>query len=409
MTVTEETDFAELFADLDRLAGFGGSEGGGVSRTAFSPSFNEAQAWLAGRMAEAGLAVRPDAAGNLIGRFGPPGPAVVCGSHIDSVPNGGRFDGALGVLAGLAAFRVLKAEGHVFERALEVTAFADEEGEYFSLFGSRAMLGLVTAPEIEAARGTRGKLLVDALRDAGLDPALVAAARRPSTDFHAYVELHIEQGPVLEQGGFDLGVVENIVGIATLEITFTGRPDHSGTTPMRLRKDAMRAAIAFCQLCYDEAARDEALRLNFDDWSIAPQALNVVAGQVRLRQEIRHPDAASLSAFVAKAGHFAQDSAKESNVTADLYELARDEPARMNTGTKALLKACAEARGYRALIMPSGAGHDAQLFAPVCPTGMLFVPSVDGRSHCPEEYSTPEAIRAAVTVLRDALRSLTRI
>jgi hydantoinase/carbamoylase family amidase len=403
------TEFAELFSDLDSLAAYGGGAAGGVSRTAFSPSFTDAQAWLAGRMAEAGLAVRIDAAGNLIGRFGPPGPAVVCGSHIDSVPNGGRFDGALGVLAGLAAFRALKAEGHVFARALEVIAFADEEGEYFSLFGSRAMLGLVTAPEIEAARGTRGKLLVDALRDAGLDPGRVASARRPASDFQAYVELHIEQGPVLEQGGFDLGVVENIVGIATLEITFTGRPDHSGTTPMRQRQDAMRAAIAYCQYCYDEAARDEALRLNFDDWSIAPQALNVVAEKVRFRQEIRHPNAASLSAFVAKVGHFAESSARESNATADLRELACDEPARMNADIKALLKTCAEARGYKALVMSSGAGHDAQLFAPICPTGMLFVPSVDGRSHCPEEFSTPDAIRIAVTVLRDALRALTRI
>lgn len=408
MTGTEETGFAELLADLDRLAGYGGSEGGGVSRTAFSPSFIEAQAWLTGRMAEAGLAVRIDAAGNLIGRFGPPGPAVVCGSHIDSVPNGGRFDGALGVLAGLAAFRALKAEGHDFERALEVIAFADEEGEYFSLFGSRAMLGLVTTPEIDAARGTRGKLLVDALRDAGLDPALVASARRPASDFRAYVELHIEQGPVLEQGGFDLGVVENIVGIATLEVTFTGRPDHSGTTPMRRRQDALRAAIAYCQLCYDEAAQDEALRLNFDDWSIAPQALNVVAEQVRFRQEVRHPDAASLSAFVAKADHFAQSSAAASNTVADLRELARDEPAQMNADITAILKACADARGYKALLMPSGAGHDAQLFATVCPTGMLFVPSVDGRSHCPQEYSKPDAIRIAVTVLCDTLRSLTR-
>jgi hydantoinase/carbamoylase family amidase len=403
------TEFAELFADLDTLAAFGGDAAGGVSRTAFSPSFNEAQAWLAGRMAEAGLAVRRDAAGNLIGRFGPPGPAIVCGSHIDSVPNGGRFDGTLGVLAGLSAFQALTAEGHVFERALEVIAFADEEGEYFSLFGSRAMLGLVTAQEIEAARGTRGKLLVDVLRDAGLDPARVTLARRPASDFHAYVELHIEQGPILEQGGFDLGIVENIVGIETLEVTFTGRPDHSGTTPMRQRKDAMRAAIAYCQLCYDEAARDEALRINFDDWSIAPQALNVVAEQVRFRQEIRHPDAASLSAFVTKAGHFAQGSAKESHATADLRGLARDEPARMDTDIKALLKACAEARGYKTLVMPSGAGHDAQLFATVCPTGMVFVPSVDGRSHCPQELSKPEAIRIAVTVLRDALRSFTRI
>lgn len=402
------TEFAELFTDLDSLAAFGGAAAGGVSRTAFSPSFNEAQAWLRGRMTEAGLTVRSDAAGNLIGRFGPPGPAVICASHIDSVPNGGRFDGALGVLSGLAAFRALTAEGHVFDRALEIVAFADEEGEYFSLFGSRAMLGLVTASEIEAARGTRGKLLVDALRDAGLDPAQVASARRPASDFHAYVELHIEQGPVLESGGLDIGIVENIVGIATLEVTFTGRPDHSGTTPMHRRRDALRAAIAFCQRCYDEVARDEAFRLNFDDWSIAPQALNVVAGQVRLRQEIRHPDATALSAFIATADRIARDAAADSNTTAHLHLLARDEPAQMNADIKKLLKTCAEARGCKALLMPSGAGHDAQLFAPICPTGMLFVPSVDGRSHCSEEYSKPDAIRVAVTVLRDALRSLTR-
>lgn len=402
------TAFADLFADLRRLADFGGEVHGGVSRTAFSIPFNEARAWLAGRMAEAGLDVRVDAAGNLIGRHGPPGSAVICASHIDSVPNGGRFDGALGVLAGLASFRMLRSEGHEFARALEIIAFADEEGEYFSLFGSRAMLGLVDAHEIEAARGTRGKLLVDALREAGLDPAKVGAAQRPASDFHAYVELHIEQGPILEKRGFDLGIVENIVGIETLEVTFRGRPDHSGTTPMRERKDALRAAIGYCQQCYDEAAKDEALRLNFGDWSIAPQALNVVPELVRFRQEIRHPDSASLTAFLATAHRLAQEAARDCNATAELRVLARDEPAQMNKVMRELFKACADASGAKALSMPSGAGHDAQLFAPVCPTGMLFVPSIDGRSHCPEELSSPEAIAIAVTVLCDALRSLTR-
>ncbi|HTN96682.1 MAG TPA: M20 family metallo-hydrolase [Nordella sp.] len=399
--------FAELFADLDALAAFGGETGGGVSRTAFSSSFTAAQSWLAGRMSEAGLTVRIDAAGNLIGRYGPPGPAVLCASHIDSVPHGGRFDGALGVLAGLEAFRHLKAEAHSFGRALEIIAFADEEGEYFSLFGSRAMLVLVEAQEVESARGTRGKLLVEAMLEAGLDGAEITAARRPASDFHAYLELHIEQGPILAQGGFDLGIVENVVGIETLEVTFTGRPDHSGTTPVRQRKDAMRAAIAYCQGCYDEAARDAALRLNFGDWSMAPQALNVVAEEVRFRQEIRHPEAAVLSAVVAAARRIAAERAAECNAVAQVRSLARDEPALMHADMQALLKDCATARGVKFLAMASGAGHDAQLFAPICPTGMLFVPSIDGRSHCPEEFSTPEAIAIAVTVLTDALKALT--
>lgn len=403
----ERMAFAELFADLNALAAFGGEAGGGVSRTAFSPSFTAAQSWLAGRMSEAGLAVRIDAAGNLIGRHGPPGPAVLCASHIDSVPQGGRFDGALGVLAGLEAFRSLKAEAHPFARALEIVAFADEEGEYFSLFGSRAMLGLVEAQEVESARGTRGKFLVDAMLEAGLDGAKIGAARRPSSDFHAYLELHIEQGPILAQGGFDLGIVENVVGIETLEVTFTGRPDHSGTTPMRQRQDAMRAAIAYCQGCYDQVARDAALRLNFGDWSIAPQALNVVAEQVRFRQEIRHPEAAVLSAVVAAARRIAAEAAAGCNAVAQVRSLARDEPALMHADMQALLKGCATARGVKFLAMASGAGHDAQLFAPICPAGMLFVPSIDGRSHCPEEFSSPEAIAIAVTVLCGALKTLT--
>ncbi|QIG49775.1 M20 family metallo-hydrolase [Nordella sp. HKS 07] len=403
----DETAFADLFADLRSLATYGGETGGGVSRTAFSKSFNEAQVWLAVRMTEAGLQVHIDAAGNLIGRYGPPGPAIICASHIDSVPHGGRFDGALGVLSGLAAFRALKTEGHSFARALEIIAFADEEGEYFSLFGSRAMLGLVHAQEVAAACGTRGIFMADAMREGGLDAAKISAARRPASDFHAYLELHIEQGPVLEERGFDLGIVENIVGIETLEVTFNGRPDHSGTTPMRKRKDAMRAAVAYCQRCYDEADKDEALRLNFDDWSMTPQALNVVAERVRFRQEIRHPDAAALTEFVVTAERIAAEAAQNSNATAQLRVLARDEPAILDASMRALLRHSAAARGVRFLDMPSGAGHDAQLFASICPTGMLFVPSIDGRSHCPEEMSSPEAIRTAVTVLCDALRALT--
>ncbi len=269
-----------LFSDLNELARFGAERTGGISRTAFSPAFVEAQAWLLQRMADAGLAVRIDAAGNVIGRHGPQGPAVVSASHIDTVPNGGALDGALGVIAGLEAFRRLKARGHAFDRALEIIAFADEEGEYFSLFGSRAMLGLVTPEEITAALGGKGKSLTEALREAGLDPTKVAHARRSKRDFHAYVELHIEQGPVLERLGRFVGIVTNIVGIEVTEFAFTGRPDHSGTTPLDMRQDALRAAVEFCKACYDLArAADPALRLNFGALSITPKALNVVPGR----------------------------------------------------------------------------------------------------------------------------------
>lgn len=398
-----------LFSDLKELARFGADAQGGINRTAFSPAFIEAQAWLLRSMADAGLAVRIDVAGNVIGRYGPQGPAVVCASHVDTVPNGGALDGALGVLAGLEAFRALKARGHRFDRALEVIAFADEEGEYFSLFGSRAMLGLVTTKEIAAAKGGKGKLLSEALHEAGLDPSKIAGARRPKTNFHAYVELHIEQGPVLERLGRAVGVVTNIVGIEVTEFSFTGRPDHSGTTPFDMRKDALRAAIEFCKACYDLAqATDPDLRLNFGSLSIEPKALNVVPGEVRLQQELRHPDPAILSAVAQESWRMAEGRTRRLGVAAQWKTVSRDEPAAMDESMQALLHTCAEGLGIEAHSLPSGAGHDAQLFATVCPTAMLFVQSTGGRSHCPQESSPPEAITQGVEVLTEALARLTR-
>ena len=408
MADSERASCETLFSDLSALAAFGGEATGGISRTAFSPAFVAAQAWLSRRMEEAGLRVRLDAAGNVIGRFGPEGPAVVCASHIDTVPNGGSLDGALGVLAGLEAFRRLKARGHEFGRALEIIAFADEEGEYYSLFGSRSMLGLVGPADIAAAQGGKGKSLVAALRDAGLDPETVAAARRPHHDFYAYVDLHIEQGPVLERLGRAVGIVANIVGIEKTAFSFQGRPDHSGTTPRDVRRDAFRAAVEFCSACYHLADQsDSALRLNFGELSLRPKALNVVPAKVRLKQELRHPDPAVLTAIAAKTRRLAEECGQKFAIEVEWAQVSRDEPAAMDLKLQALLHACAVEHGIAVHDMPSGAGHDAQLFANVCPTAMLFALSTGGRSHCPEESSPPDAIRQAVTVLTEGLGRLT--
>jgi N-carbamoyl-L-amino-acid hydrolase len=399
-----------LFSDLKDLAHIGADAAGGISRTAFSRAFLDAQAWLVHRMAEAGLAARVDAAGNVIGRYGPQGPAVVCASHIDTVPNGGSLDGALGVLAGLEAFRTLRARGHPFGLPIEIIAFADEEGEYVSLFGSRAMLGLITPQEVVAARGAKGKLLAEALREAGLDLAQIGCARRPKTDFHAYVELHIEQGPVLERLDQGVGVVTNIVGIEVTEFTFTGRPDHTGTTPFDMRRDALCAAIDFCKACYDLAqAADPALRLNFGALSITPKALNVVPGKAQLQQELRHPDPAILSAIAQESWRMAEACYRRLEVAAQCKTISRDDPATMDPQMQALLHACAEELGIAVHDLASGAGHDAQLFATICPTAMLFVQSTGGRSHCPEERSPPDAIRQGVAVLTECLGQLTRL
>jgi hydantoinase/carbamoylase family amidase len=220
-------DGRRLLADLEALARFGHTARGGVSRRAFSPAYMGAQAWLLDRV-RAGLDARLDPIGNVVGRVGPPGPAVL-GSHIDTVPEGGPLDGAYGVLAALECARTVVEAGLVPRRALEIVAFVDEEGAYLSLLGSRGMVGRLTAEELATAIDPDGHALAEAMRAAGLDPGTALAAARRADALVAYVELHIEQGPLLERLGVPIGVVEGIVGIAETDYHFLGAADHAGT------------------------------------------------------------------------------------------------------------------------------------------------------------------------------------
>ncbi len=250
-----------LLDDIATLAEFGAHDGGGITRRAYSPAYVEARDWLAHRMEDAGLAVRCDAVGNLIGRLGPgAGPAVLSGSHIDTVPGGGRLDGAYGVLAALECARTIHATKTGLAQALEVVAFVEEEGAFLNLLGSRAMAGEVTASEIEGAHGEDGTGLCDAMVRAGHDPARFAEAQRAPGEIAAYLELHIEQGPVLEAEALQIGIVEGIVAILGLDYDFTGEPGHAGTTPMTLRRDALKGAAAFISRAYAELAPNSAPR-----------------------------------------------------------------------------------------------------------------------------------------------------
>jgi hydantoinase/carbamoylase family amidase len=288
-------DARRILRDLKALSAIGGAAAGGVDRPAFSLAYSEAVAWLAELARRAGLRVRQDAAGNLIARLGPPdAPAVVCGSHIDSVPGGGIYDGTLGVLAGLECARALADRAAGLTKALEVVAFVDEEGAYLSLLGSRAMAGDLDPGELAAAHGRDGRSLAAAMRQAGLDPRRVLEAARPASDITAYVELHIEQGPVLESTSCDIGIVTDIVGLHAAELTFLGEANHAGTTPLSLRKDAFRAAAQAVTECFDlvESAFPADTRLTYGEVALAPGASNVVPGEVRLT--VRSPRPARL-------------------------------------------------------------------------------------------------------------------
>ncbi len=395
-----------LLGDLEALAQFGALPQGGLHRRAFSPDFEAAVAWLTERMTAAGLAARRDAAGNVIGRLGAAGvPALVAGSHIDTVPGGGAYDGALGVLAALECARVLAGAGQPPGRAFEVVAFADEEGAYGNLYGSRAMLGQVGEEELAAAQSLDGESLGDALARAGLSLERVKQAGRSPKEIAAYFELHIEQGPVLEQAGQEIGIVEGIVGILSADITFLGRADHSGTTPLALRKDAFRGAADYMTRAYAafEADVGPDMRLSFGAVEVTPNAGNVVPEKARLRQEIRGLAAGDIEALFAANEKLADQVARDHGLAVELEPHVLDTPARMAQHlTDAIEAACGDL-GLSCRRMPSGAGHDAQVMAQVTDAGMIFVPSQGGASHRSDEWTAPADLERGANVLLQTL------
>ncbi len=396
-----------LLRNIDDLAAFGALPEGGIDRPAFSPAFRAASVWLADRMKEAGLSVRVDAAGNIIGRLGPAdAPAVVCGSHIDTVPGGGHLDGALGVLAGLECARVLGQSGTCGTLALEVVAFADEEGAYLSLFGSRAMTGEL---DPEALAGAKGEPLAAAMAGAGFDISRLGEARRGISEIAAYLELHIEQGPVLENAGLSVGLVEAIVGMDLVRYRLLGEARHAGSTPMPVRRDAGRGACLAVSRAFEAmAASDlgESGRMTFGAIHLLPGATNVVPAEAIVASEVRAGDAESIGRLRRMV-----DEAFDTAAAACGLELVReageiDEPAKLSPEIMDVVGKAAEEAGIATAVLPSGACHDAQTFAPKVPSGMIFVSSRNGISHHRDEFTEPAAIVAGATVLLGALRRL---
>jgi N-carbamoyl-L-amino-acid hydrolase len=383
-------DFDRLRADLEQLARFGADDSGGVSRTSFSPADRQARAWLAERAAAAGLVMRTDGVGNMFLRAGQggEGPPVWTGSHLDSVPQGGAFDGALGSMAALEAARRLVEEGVPLRRPVEVVIFADEEGNYHHLCGSTALVRGYRPDELAALRGRDDDRLVDALAATGLDPrAATRTALRPGA-VHAFVELHIEQGAVLETRGVEIGVVTGIVGLGGGELVFTGQPDHAGTTPMPVRRDALRgAAELIVTLPQVAASVSEVAVATCGIVHVQPGAANVVPGACRLHLDFRDPDRDRLLALEQAIVTTAGQAAERHQVRVSYHRDSITDPVLLDQRIQRVIEAQAARMGLRTLRMPSGAGHDAQNMARLAPTAMIFVPSVAGRSHSPAELT----------------------
>lgn len=404
-------DMSRLKSDIETLSKIGRSPEGALGRHAFEPPYEEARAWLKGRVAEAGIEGRDDPAGNTFGRVGPKdGPCVMSGSHIDTVPDGGPLDGAFGVLSALEVARSLKDSGLDLPFGFECAAFVEEEGRFLDCMGSKAMAGQLDLEEVAHATDPHGKKLTDAMKGAGFDPARIAEAQRPKGDVKAYIEIHIEQGPVLEQAKLSIGVVEAIVGINHTRVIFEGEPDHAGTTPMDLRKDAFTGAAEYAyrmrQTVLAEGTKDRA-RITFGIVDLLPGAANIVPYEVSMMQEIRDVSDDKVDMLYAKGEALAREIAEKHKLGMRYEYQSRNLAAAMDLDIQAHIREAAKLLDLPFVDMPSGAGHDAQVVARVAPAGMIFVPSKGGRSHRRDEWTDwPYLEKGANVLLQSVLRLL---
>lgn len=410
-----QIDEARLWADLMALAEIT-EPGRPYTRRSFSPLFLEGRNWLADRYRAAGLSVRIDAGGNLIGRLPglrPDARAIMLGSHSDSVPYGGRFDGIAGVLVGLEIARTLAEARAPLGHALEVVDFLAEEPSEFGLscIGSRAMAGALEGAHL-ALTGPGQETLAAAIERVGGLPGRLDEARR--CDVHAFLELHIEQGPVLEAASIDVGIVTAIVGITRIEIRLAGEAAHAGTAPMAGRRDAGVAAAEVVL-----AVRDLARALNQDGegyfvatvgvLEIRPNAANVVPSEARLVIDARGENAVLVQRFLLDLRSRVGAIALATGVSLSRFDiLSHNDPAACDGALQRVLAESAAAMHRSAMSMASGAGHDAAFVSRIAPAAMLFVPCRGGRSHCPEEWTEAPALAAGAAVMLEAVRRIDR-
>ncbi|MYZ46500.1 allantoate amidohydrolase [Rhizobiales bacterium L72] len=389
-------------ARLDALARFSDEEGH-LARTFLSPAHRCAADRVKAWMEEAGMTARIDAIGNVVGRYEgrrPGAPALLIGSHLDTVRRAGRYDGSFGVLTAVAAVAELSARGMRFETAVEVIAFGDEEGVRFptTLSGSRAIAGTFDAAALDLV-DDRGITLRDALAAFGCDPAAIGAVARRPEDILGYVEVHIEQGPVLEREGLAVGVVTAIAGASRAAIDVAGEAGHAGTVPMGLRRDALAAAAEMVLAVESTGRSAPDLVATVGRLVAEPGAVNVIPGRAAFTVDLRHPEDAVREAAIAALEGRIREIATRRGVRAEIRPTHAARATRCDPGMIAALSRAVAEAGLPVRLLPSGAGHDAMAVAALCPVGMLFVRCAGGVSHDPAEAVDQADAGAALDVL----------
>jgi N-carbamoyl-L-amino-acid hydrolase len=397
-----------LQATLEKLSEFGRNPEGGVTRLGYSDTELPAREYVIALMKQAGLEVRADAAGNLFGRRAGSEnlPILLFGSHIDSVVKGGNFDGDVGSLGAIEVIRALNEDGVKTRHPLEVVVWMNEEGNHFGLstMGSGIAAGLL-GPEILERKDEQGLTVADWLRRYGQDPAHLTGARIAPGTLAAYLELHIEQGPNLEASKIPIGVVQGIVGLKRWRCVATGLANHAGTTPMDHRKDALAAASRDLLAVRDVVRAEQGRQVGTVGYMKAePGAVNVIPGRVEFPIELRDLDAAKIDRLWEQIQRKLKPIDKEENVETRCTEFDDIAPARTDSAVQAAIREAAKSLGLPTMDLPSGAVHDAQQMAKLAPFGMIFIPSHDGISHSPKEFTSwPDVANGAEVLYRSLL------
>ena len=392
---------------LDALQEFTATPGCGVTRFPYSKEARDACSYLKKLMEAVGLAVRMDNSGAVIGRLEGKSPAtIMIGSHFDSVKHGGAYDGIAGIVCAIEVARLLKESGTELGYSLEVIATNDEEGARFNvgLFTGKVLLGQLSSEDLKAQVDADGVSVYQAMAAYGLKPEEIAEHKRD--DIKAFIEIHIEQGPVLEAEHKEIGIVDVIVGIKRARIRINGRADHAGTMPMHMRKDALEQATKVISKIGDRARLFRNCVATVGYLQVEPNVMNIIPQSVTFVVDIRGVDEETIMTQYYSLLADLDKMSLESGLTYDVENLLYAEPVRMDEEIKCHFETSCIERQYDYMHLPSGAGHDAQIFGAQLPAAMLFVPSAGGRSHCPEEKSEAKDLAKAVLVAYDALQTM---
>lgn len=407
-----KTNLDRIKKDIEELSKFNATPGQGLTRFSLTKEDKGAREYIRGELLKLGLEVYEDPAGSIFGRrkgIDDELPVIMIGSHFDSVKNGGNFDGPAGVVMALEIMRVLNENNVKTKYPIEFVGMIEEEGGRFGsgVFGSRAMIGAVSLEELNNNKDSNGISMAKAFKEFGFNPDDIYKSQRKPKDIKAFIELHIEQGPVLEKDKKDIGIVDFIVGLYNLKIIIKGRPDHAGTTPMNMRADALIAASKIVSNIPNYAIEaGEGTVATVGSLDVKPGAANIVPGEVTFTIDIRSKNSSSIEEVKNKIIEDIHAQTNASGLDVEIEEMLDVKPVKMSKEIIKSFEKNADSNGFSYIKMLSGAGHDAMVMANITDVGLIFVPSKDGRSHCPEEWTDYEDLQKGIEVIYNTILDL---